>query len=134
MGEEQRLPRRQVRLDRFRVEAALCGVGHEHHDHVRLGAGGRRIHHPQSLCLCLRHAQRGRLQSDPNVDAGVAQVESVGMTLRAEAQHGHLLRGDDGQIGVVFVEHVGHGYSCVDFGLGMSLAAGEIRRSAWCDQ
>ena len=75
VGEEQRLPRRQVRLDRFRVEAALCGVGHEHHDHVRFGTGCRRIYHPQSALVA--QVQALSAESD-GITSSSAEEELVG--------------------------------------------------------
>ena len=57
--EEQALPRREVRRDLGVVGALLLGVGHEDHDHVRLGAGVGDREHAQSGLLGL--VDRGRL-------------------------------------------------------------------------
>ena len=47
-------------------------------------------------------------QSDAYVDTGVAQGQRVRVTLAAVAEHGHVLALDQGQVGVVVVEHLSH--------------------------
>ena len=48
------------------------------------------------------------LQADADVDAGVAQVERVGVALAAVTDDGDVLALDQGQVGVVVVEHLSH--------------------------
>ena len=48
-------------------------------------------------------------QPDAHVDAGVAQRQRVRVALAAVAEDGDLAALDDRQVGVVVVEHLGHG-------------------------
>jgi hypothetical protein len=48
------------------------------------------------------------LQGDDDLDAGIAQVERVGVALGTVANDGNLAALDDRQIGVVVVEHFSH--------------------------
>ena len=47
-------------------------------------------------------------QPDPDVDAGLGQVEGVGMALGAVADDGHLAALDQARVGVVLVVQRGH--------------------------
>ena len=109
--EEERLAGGQVRFDLGGVERALHVVGGQDHDDVSLGRGRGWRDDPQAVGLGLGPAARSLAQTDPHVDAGVAQVLRVGVALTAVADHSHLLGGDDRKIGVVFVEQLGHGCS-----------------------
>ena len=71
---------------------------------------GRR-EHAQALGLGLGAALRARLQADADVDARVAQGQRVGVALAAVADDRHVLALDQGQVGVVVVEHLSHGGS-----------------------
>ena len=70
----------------------------------RLGRG----EDAQALGLGLRAALRARLQADADVDARVAQGQRVGVALAAVADDRHVLALDQGQVGVVVVEHLSH--------------------------
>src|SRR4029079_15284357 len=84
-------------------------VGREDDDEVGLldGVGDRRDRQALGLGLGLALAALG--EADADVDAGVAKVEGVGVALAAVADDGDLLALDDRQVGVVVVEHLGHG-------------------------
>ena len=47
-------------------------------------------------------------QADPYVDPGVAQRQRMGVALAAVAEDRDILALDQGQVGVVVVEHLGH--------------------------
>src|SRR6478752_1312524 len=63
----------------------------------------------EALGLGLGLALAALGEADAHVDAGVAKVEGVGVALAAVADDGDLLALDDRQVGVVVVEHLGHG-------------------------
>ena len=56
---------------------------------------------PQPLGLRLRPALAPLVQADDDVDAGVAQVEGMGMPLAAVADDGHGLAGEAAKIGIL---------------------------------
>ena len=109
VAEDQRVAGDEVGLDRLGVELPLHVVGREDDDDVGLLArlGGRE--HAQALGLGLGPALGALGQADAHVDAGVAQGQRVRVALAAVAEHGHVLALDQGQVGVVVVEHLSHG-------------------------
>ena len=109
MTEQQRLAGGEVRLDGLGVQTALLVVRREDHDDVGLGARLGGSHDAQALGLGLGTALAALGQPDPHVDAGVAQVEAVGVALAAVPEHRHLLAGEDRGVGVGVVEKLGHG-------------------------
>ena len=109
VAEEQRVAVLEVGRDRLGVDGALHLVGGEDDDEVgllhRLGDG----QDPQALGLGLGAAPAALGQADAHVDARVAQVQRVGVALAAVADDGDLAPLDHGQVGIVVVEHLGHG-------------------------
>ena len=85
-------------------------VGREDHDDVGLLDRLGRREHAQALGLGLgsRLFEPSR-QADADVDAGVAQGQRVRVALAAVAEHRDVLALDQGQVGVVVVEHLSHG-------------------------
>ena len=95
---------------------------------------------PSASALARLSAALG--QADAHVDARVAQVQRVGVALAAVADDGDLPALDDRQVGVVVVEHLGHGglsfvaccsvsYRVVVGGRGRpARSGGAVRRSA----
>jgi hypothetical protein len=53
--------------------------------------------------LALSHEAAALAQADGHLDAGVVQVEGVGVALRAVADDGDLLALDEGEVGVLVV-------------------------------
>ncbi len=106
MTEEQGVAGHQVRLDRLGVDLALRRVRSQHHDQVRFLAGLVRRQHPQTLRLGLRPALTGFRQTHPNVDAGIAEGQRVRVSLAAEAEDGDVAALDQGEVGVLVVEHL----------------------------
>ena len=108
MAEDEGVARGDVGLHRLGVQLPLDVVGREDHDDVglldRLGRG----EDAQPLGLGLLAALRALGQSDAYVDTGVAQRQRVRVPLAAVAEHGHVLALDQGQVGVVVVEHLSH--------------------------
>ena len=90
VGEEQRRARLEIRRDLALVDALLHVVGEEDGD--ELGAAhrlGERLDRQAGL-LGGRPGRAPFAQPDLDVDARVAQVERVGVTLAAVAEDGHL--------------------------------------------
>src|SRR5262249_47809725 len=106
------------------IDVGLQLVGREHHHHVRPFGGGGDVHDLELFALRLLHALRALAQRDGHVlDAGVAQVEPVGVTLPAVADDGDLLAFDQVDVGVAIVINA-HGFlTPARPGVGRCLAA-----------
>ncbi len=109
MAEEEGVARLQVRLDGLLVHVALDRVRHQDHDDVGLGGGLGRGDDAQAGLLRLGTGLRALQEADTDVHARVAQRQRVGVALAAVADDRDLAALDDGQVGVVFVEQLGHG-------------------------
>ncbi|MEZ4768545.1 MAG: hypothetical protein R2844_08975 [Caldilineales bacterium] len=103
VGEHQRLAGRQVRLDAGLVDARLGLVGDDDHDDV--GLGSRLVHRldGQAGCFRLGPALGVGIETDPHIDAAVAQVERVGVALAAVADDGYLAACQPPEISVLVV-------------------------------
>ncbi len=108
MPEEQRGTLAQVRLDVLGVDRALHLVGREDDDEVGLGHRLGDAEDPQALGRRLGSGRGALGQADAHVDARVAQVQRVRVALAAVADDRDPAALDDGQVGVVVVEHLGH--------------------------
>ena len=108
MAEDEGVARGERRLDLLGVELPLVLVGGEDHDQVGLLRCLARGEDAQALGLGLVAALRAGLQADPDVDAGVAQGQRVGVALAAVADDRDVLALDQAQVGVVVVEHLSH--------------------------
>ena len=109
MGEEEGVAVLEVRGDLLGVQLTLVLIGGQDHDHVGLLTRFLDGQHAQTLSLSLGD-RRGTLpQTNPHVNAGVTQVEGVGMSLGAVTNDGNLTVLDDGQVGVVVVVDLCHG-------------------------
>ena len=104
VGEQQGRSGLDVRLDLRFVELGLNLVGgQDRHD---VGPGDRlgdRLD-GQARFLGLGHGGGALAQADDDLHTGVAQVQSVSVSLGTVADDGDLLGLDDGQVGVVVVE------------------------------
>ena len=80
-------------------------VGDEDHDQVAPAGGLHRGQHLEPLLACLRHRGGVLAQADDHVDAGVLEVECVGVALGAVADDRDRLAREQSQIGVVVVDH-----------------------------
>ena len=86
------------------IDVGLQFVGRDHHHHVGPFGGLGHLHDLELLALGLFHAGRGLAQRHRDVfDAGIAQIERVGMALAAVADDGDLLALDQVQVGVAIV-------------------------------
>jgi hypothetical protein len=106
VAEKQRIAGLQIRLDLVLEDVRLGGVGCQQHDHVGpLGDLGRGVY-IQALLLDLRPGLRAILQSNPDLDAGVAQAQRVRVALAAVSDDSDLAALDDRQVCIVVVEHL----------------------------
>ena len=108
VGEHQRLPGAQMRLDRSLVNALLLLIGNENHDHV--GSLNRLLNRGYRKSLFLR-ASRGRaarIGCNLDVDAAVAHVQRVRVPLAAVADNCDALGLDQAGVAVLFIIDVGH--------------------------
>ena len=85
MAEQQRVAGRDPVLQPASQICAVELVGCQQHHEVALAGGVGRLEHPQAVVLGLGDARRVRTQPDDDVDAGVLQVQCVGMALGAVA-------------------------------------------------
>ena len=96
------MPSRDVAL----VDLAVQLVGHEHHHEVAAagGVGDRQDLEAVRARPCSADA-RALAQADDDVDAGVLEVQRVGVALRAVADDGDGLAVEEREVCVVVVEH-----------------------------
>ena len=86
------------------IDVGLQFVGREHHHHVGPFGGLGDLHHLELLALRLLDALRVLAQRHRDfLDAGIAQIERMGMALAAVADDGDLLALDQVQVGVAIV-------------------------------
>lgn len=108
MAEEQRVAVLEVVLDGLLVDLGLDRVRDEDHDDVGLGGRLGGGHHAQALLLGLGLGLRTLVQTDSDVDTRVTQRQRVGVALAAVSDDRDLAALDDGQVGIVVVEQLGH--------------------------
>ena len=110
VGEHEQLAGGQVGADLLGVELGLALVGGEDHHHVGpFGDLGGRADFQAGL-LRLADGLGGRLQADLHLDAGILEVESVGVALGAVADDGYLLGLNQGQVGILIVVSLRHDF------------------------
>jgi hypothetical protein len=126
VAEEQRVAVLEVVLHGLLVDRRLQRVRHQHHDHVGLGGRLGRGDHAHALLLGPDTGLRAFVQADADVHARVTQRQRVGMALAAVPEDRDFAALDDGQVGVVVVEQLGH------WGLSLVLAVALTVRLARC--
>ena len=107
VGEGERVAGDEERRDVLVEDPLLLGVRGEDHDEIGVGRGVGDRHHTQTLLGGLRLRRRPRAQPDDDVDAGVLQVQRVGVALAAVADDRDLAAPDDRAVGVGLVIHIG---------------------------
>ena len=109
MGKGEGVAGLEVRRDMLLVDLGLGLVGDEHHDDVGLLRGVVHAHDLEAGLAGLLCRRGALTQADADVDAGVEQVERVGVALGAVADDGDLLALDDARVHVLLVIDVnGH--------------------------
>src|SRR3989442_5443218 len=128
VGEHQHFARREMRLNGIVVEGGLLGVRHKNHDDVSPSGGLGRSHNGKAIVFSFRARVALFRQADAHVDAAVAQVEGVGVTLRAVTDDGDFLSLNQRQIGRIVVMKLGHFSPFAD----RSAAARQVRVARCC--
>ena len=102
--EHQRRAVLHVGVQVIAVDVGLQFVRRQHHHHVGPFGGVGDFHHLELFALGLLDALRALAQRHRDVlDAGIAQVERMGMALAAIADDDDLLALDQVQVGVAIV-------------------------------
>ena len=90
--------------DMVAIDIGLQFVGRQHHHHIGPLRGFGDLHHLELLALGLFDALRTLAQRHNDLfDAGIAQVERMGVALAAIADDGDFLALDQVQVGVAVV-------------------------------
>jgi hypothetical protein len=105
--EEQRVARRDAVGDLLAVDLAVLLVRQQHHHDVAARRGVGDAGDLQARRARLLDRARVGAQADDDVDAGVLEVEGVGVALRAVADDRDGLAVEPGEVCVVVVEHGG---------------------------
>ena len=103
VGEGDSGSRLDVRLNIVGPDGALILIRSQNHDDVGLGGGFRNGLDFQTLLLGVLDRLGGRAQADDDVDAGIAQVQRVGVALGTVTDDGNLLAFEDREIAVVLI-------------------------------
>ena len=102
--EHQRRALLHVGVQMVVIDVGLQFVGREHHHHVGPFGGLGDFHDLELLAFRLLDALRALAQRHRDVlDAGIAQIERMGVALAAVADDGDLLALDQVQVGVAVV-------------------------------
>ncbi len=92
-----------VRLDVVLVNVRDVLIRQQNHDHVGGANGVSHFGNLQASAFSLGPRGTALAQTDRHIDAGVAQVLSVGMALGAVTNDGDLLALDQGEVSVLIV-------------------------------
>ena len=106
--EGNRLAFGQVGGNVLLVHVRLTLIVDENHDDIRLLRGFRNGHHVEAVLDCHGPAFAALAQTHDDIHAGIAQVQRVGMTLRAVADDGDGLAGQLIQVTILFIVHFCH--------------------------
>ena len=107
--EQEQVARRDAVPDLLLPDLRLFLVREQDHHDVAGARGVGHVEDPYTVPLGIRAARRVGPQPDDDVDSGILQVQRVGMTLGAVAEHGHGLALEQPEVGVTFVKDVRHG-------------------------
>ena len=103
MSEGQSSARLQVRLNLLLVDLSLVLIRQQDHDDIGFGDRFRHGLDLEALLLGVIHGLGGRAQADDDVNAGIAQVQRVGVALGAVTENGDLLAIEHGEIRILLI-------------------------------
>jgi hypothetical protein len=110
VGKEKGLPGSQIRGDILLVGGRLFGIRNSHHDHVGKADRLSGVMDRKSIVLGHLAALAAWIQANDDLAAAVFKIEGMGVTLRAEAEHGEGFALKNREIGIlVGVDFGGHG-------------------------
>ena len=102
--EQQRRALLHVGVQMIAIDVALQLVGRQHHHHVRPLRGLGDFHHLEARAFRLLRRGRALAQRNRHVlDAGILQVQRMGVALAAIADDADLLALDQVQVGIAIV-------------------------------
>ncbi len=107
----QQLARAEVRLNLLGIQLGRGLIGNQDHHHVGPLGGFADSRDFEARLLRLGDRLGARAEPDFYLNTRVLEVESVGMSLRAVADNGHLLRLNEGKISIVIVVGLCHLFS-----------------------
>ena len=105
VAEQQQVAGRDAVGDLLAVDLAVLLVGQQHHHDVAARGGLGDVEHLEAGVLRLRDRGGVGPQAYDDVDAGVLEVQRVGVALRAVADDGDGLAVEEREVCVVVVEH-----------------------------
>ena len=103
MSESNSCARLDVRLDVIGPDGALVLIRSQNHDDIGLSSSFRDGLDFQTLLLGVLDGLGGRAQADDDVDAGITQVQRMGMALGTITDDGNLLAFEDREISIVLI-------------------------------
>gem|GEM_PF-6383272 len=106
MSEGDSGSRLDVRLNIVGPDGALILIRSQNHDDVGFSGGFRNGLDFQTLLLGVLDRLGGRAQADDDVDAGIAQVQRMGVALGTVTDDGNLLAFEDREIAVVLIPNL----------------------------
>jgi hypothetical protein len=119
VGEHQQVAFGDPVADLAFPHLGLALVGQQDHHDVAGARGVGHVQHPQAMVLRLGTAGGVGAQPDDDLEARIAEVESVGVPLRAESEDGDRLVAQVGEVGVaVVVDAVSALHGARDFSYG----------------
>ena len=110
VGEEEQLAGGEIGPDLFGIQLGRGLIGDQNHHHVGpLGGLGDSDHFKARLLRLGDGLGVGR-EADFYLNAGILEVESMGMPLGAVADDGYLFGLDEGEVGIVIVISLRHDF------------------------
>ena len=103
MSEGDGSSRLDVRLNIVGPDGALILIRSQNHDDVGFSGGFRNGLDFEALLLGMLDGLGGRAQADDDVDAGITQVQRMGVALGTVTDDGNLLAFEDREISIVLI-------------------------------
>ena len=112
MGKKQCVAAPQGWGNGLGVQLGLVLIGYENHGEVSPVGSLGWCCHLETVGGHEVAAGRFLAQTDHHIDAGVLEVEGVGVALAAKTDHGNSAVGDQRRVGVLLVVHMCHCCEC----------------------
>ena len=115
VGEHESLAGGHVGSDLIVIEVGLYVIGHEDHDDVRDLSGVGRGEDLEAGSFGLGDTPAAGGEADDDIDAGIAEVQGMGVALAAVADDGDCAAGEVIEVSVFFVVTIRHSSSRIIF-------------------
>ncbi len=103
VGEQEQLAGSEVGPDLLGIELGRGLIGNQDHDHIGPFCGFSNGGDFKAGLLCLGDGLGVRREAHLDLNAGILEVESMGMPLGAVADDGYFFGLDEGEVGIVIV-------------------------------